>query len=60
MERVMSTILLDEDNEMNRVMLTRRLVRKGFAVIIASARRRYCEIIEVNFIRFDCPQGNSL
>ena len=31
----MSTILLVEDNEMNRDMLTRRLERKGFEVLIA-------------------------
>jgi two-component system response regulator len=31
----MSTILLVEDNEMNRDMLARRLQRKGFEVIIA-------------------------
>lgn len=32
----MSTILLVEDNEMNRDMLSRRLVRKGHHVIIAA------------------------
>ena len=32
----MSKILLVEDNEMNRDMLTRRLERKGFEVVIAS------------------------
>ena len=31
----MSKILLVEDNEMNRDMLTRRLDRKGFEVVIA-------------------------
>jgi len=31
----MSKILLVEDNEMNRDMLTRRLERKGFDVVIA-------------------------
>ena len=31
----MSKLLLVEDNEMNRDMLTRRLERKGFEVIIA-------------------------
>jgi len=31
----MTTILLVEDNEMNRDMLSRRLVRKGFEVLIA-------------------------
>jgi len=31
----MSKILLVEDNEMNRDMLSRRLVRKGFEVVIA-------------------------
>ena len=31
----MSTILIVEDNEMNRDMLSRRLGRKGFEVVIA-------------------------
>jgi len=31
----MTTILLVEDNEMNRDMLSRRLVRKGFEVLTA-------------------------
>ena len=31
----MTTILLVEDNEMNRDMLSRRLVRSGFEVVIA-------------------------
>lgn len=32
----MTKILLVEDNEMNRDMLSRRLERKGFAVVIAT------------------------
>lgn len=31
----MSTILLVEDNELNRDMLSRRLVRRGFEVLLA-------------------------
>lgn len=31
----MTTILLVEDNEMNRDMLSRRLIRKGFNVLMA-------------------------
>ncbi|WP_042477925.1 response regulator [Bacillus ndiopicus] len=31
----MQTILLVEDNEMNRDMLARRLIRKGFSVVTA-------------------------
>jgi CheY-like chemotaxis protein len=31
----MSTILLVEDNELNRDMLSRRLMRRGYAVVIA-------------------------
>lgn len=31
----MSTILLVEDNELNRDMLSRRLTRKGFQVVLA-------------------------
>jgi CheY-like chemotaxis protein len=32
---VMAKILLVEDNEMNRDMLSRRLIRKGYTVVIA-------------------------
>ena len=32
---MMTKILLVEDNEMNRDMLSRRLLRKGFEVVIA-------------------------
>lgn len=32
----MTTILIVEDNEMNRDMLSRRLVRKGYEVLIAT------------------------
>ncbi len=35
LETTMSKILLVEDNEMNRDMLSRRLERKGFEVVIA-------------------------
>ncbi len=31
----MAKILLVEDNEMNRDMLSRRLVRKGYEVVVA-------------------------
>ena len=34
-EKPMIKILLVEDNEMNRDMLTRRLVRKGYQVVVA-------------------------
>jgi CheY-like chemotaxis protein len=33
--REMPRILLVEDNEMNRAMLSRRLLRKGFEVVLA-------------------------
>ena len=36
----MPEILLVEDNEMNRDMLSRRLERRGYEVVIAVARRR--------------------
>lgn len=39
----MSKILLVEDNEMNRDMLTRRLERKGFQVLIAVDGRQGVE-----------------
>lgn len=32
----MSTILIVEDNEMNRDMLSRRLIRKGYQVLLAT------------------------
>jgi two-component system cell cycle response regulator DivK len=35
MGAVMPTILLVEDNEMNRDMLSRRLMRKGYEVLLA-------------------------
>src|ERR1700691_32690 len=34
-EEYMAKILLVEDNEMNRDMLSRRLVRKGYEVVVA-------------------------
>ena len=36
---LMAKILLVEDNEMNRDMLSRRLVRRGYEVVIARGRR---------------------
>ena len=36
----MATILLVEDNEMNRDMLSRRLERKGFSVVMAEDGRQ--------------------
>ena len=35
----MAKILLVEDNEMNRDMLSRRLLRKGYAVVVATDGR---------------------
>lgn len=40
----MGTILLVEDNEMNRDMLSRRLVRKGYQVLIAEDGARGVEM----------------
>ena len=40
----MPKILLVEDNEMNRDMLSRRLVRSGFAVVIAEDGRMGVEM----------------
>ena len=34
----MATVLIVEDNEMNRDMLSRRLMRKGFEVVMAVER----------------------
>jgi CheY-like chemotaxis protein len=39
----MSKILLIEDNEMNRDMLSRRLERKGFDVVIAGDEQKALE-----------------
>jgi CheY-like chemotaxis protein len=39
----MPTILVVEDNEMNRDMLTRRLARRGFQIITASDGREAVE-----------------
>lgn len=40
----MATILLVEDNEMNRDMLSRRLIRKGFRVITAEDGKQSIEL----------------
>lgn len=39
----MQTILLVEDNEMNRDMLSRRLVRRGFEIVVAVDGRQAVE-----------------
>ena len=43
-----ATILLAEDNEMNRDMLSRRLERKGFAVQIAEDGQKAVEMATAN------------
>ncbi len=40
----METILLVEDNEMNRDMLSRRLMRKGYAIITAEDGQKGVEL----------------
>jgi CheY-like chemotaxis protein len=40
------TILLVEDNEMNRDMLSRRLVRKGYRVLLAEDGKQGVELAE--------------
>jgi CheY-like chemotaxis protein len=40
----MQKILLVEDNEMNRDMLSRRLMRKGYSVVIAEDGQRGLEL----------------
>lgn len=42
----MQTILLVEDNEMNRDMLSRRLIRKGYRVITANDGQQGVEMAE--------------
>src|SRR6266850_8529679 len=43
-EAKMSKILLVEDNEMNRDMLSRRLIRKGYEVVMALDGRQAVEM----------------
>ena len=40
----MSTLLLVEDNEMNRDMLSRRLINRGYQIIIAEDGERAVEL----------------
>lgn len=42
----MTTILLVEDNEMNRDMLSRRLVRKGYEVVTANDGKQGVDLAE--------------
>jgi two-component system, cell cycle response regulator DivK len=42
----MATLLLVEDNEMNRDMLSRRLMRRGFEIIIAVDGRQGVEMTQ--------------
>jgi CheY-like chemotaxis protein len=44
----MTTILIVEDNEMNRDMLSRRLERKGFNVLIAVDGEKGLEVARAN------------
>jgi CheY-like chemotaxis protein len=44
----MTTILIVEDNEMNRDMLSRRLERKGFEVLIAIDGENGLEVARAN------------
>jgi two-component system, cell cycle response regulator DivK len=44
----MTTILIVEDNEMNRDMLSRRLVKKGYAVLIAVDGETGLEVARAN------------
>jgi CheY-like chemotaxis protein len=44
----MTTILIVEDNEMNRDMLSRRLERKGFEVLIAVDGEKGLEVAHAN------------
>ena len=50
------TILLVEDNEMNRDMLSRRLIRRGFEVLSATSGEQVFEMVRnspVNVILMD-------
>ena len=44
----MSTILIVEDNEMNRDMLSRRLERRGYAVLLAVDGRMGIDVARAN------------
>jgi len=41
----MATILIVEDNEMNRDMLLRRLIRKGFKVLLAEDGQQALDVV---------------
>ena len=45
----MTKVLLVEDNEMNRDMLSRRLVRKGFDVVMAADGERGVSMAQTEF-----------
>jgi len=44
----LSTILLVEDNEMNRDMLSRRLIRKGYTIITAEDGQQGIDMAKAN------------
>ena len=43
----MSKILIVEDNEMNRDMLSRRLMRKGFEIVMAEDGQKGCRYVKI-------------
>jgi len=47
-DKSMTTILLVEDNEMNRDMLSRRLIKRGFDVIIAADGKEGIDFANAN------------
>ena len=52
-------ILLAEDNEMNRDMLSRRLERKGYTVLIAEDGEKAVEMATANEPDLICPKSAS-
>jgi CheY-like chemotaxis protein len=47
------TLLVVDDNEMNRDMLSRRLLRQGYVVVTAENGRQAIDLIEADVKRFD-------
>ena len=45
-ERVLARLLVVDDNELNRDMLSRRLKKRGYAVVVAEDGRRALELVE--------------
>jgi ActR/RegA family two-component response regulator len=57
----MAKVLLIEDNEMYRNILSRRLIRRGFHAVFAMDGQQGIELAqirEINFLRHSAPSCN--